>query len=121
MKKRRLISLLFVFLFAVFAFVNINDIDPLLWVSLYAFIGLLHLLIFFGKYDQRIIIFVGIGLCAYACFYVHTVWDWIIANDKIDLIGKMKADKPHIEGTREFGGLLIATFSLGYQLRLHKS
>jgi hypothetical protein len=54
-------------------------------------------------------------LLAYGCFYIPDLIIWLSASDKMDLVGKMKAEKSYVEGTRELGGLLIASMSMGYQ------
>ena len=117
-------------MFLLFAYLNLNDPDPILWVSLYVLIGLAHLLDFIKIYFPspynytavwlNFYLFMSLGLLLYACFYFPDLIIWLSASDKIDLMGKMKAEKSYIEGTRELGGLLMASISMGYQYLNHK-
>ena len=117
-------------MFLLFAYLNLNDPDPILWVSLYVLIGLAHLLDFIKIYFPspynytaawlNFYLFMSLGLLLYACFYFPDLIIWLSASDKMDLVGKMKAGKSYIEGTRELGGLLMASISMGYQYLNHK-
>ena len=112
-------------IFILFAFLNLNDPDPLLWVSLYVFIGVVHLLGLIKKYLPspfnhittwlKFYLIISLSLLFYGCFYIPDLIIWLSASDKMDLVGKMNAEKSYIEGTRELGGLLIASMSMGYQ------
>ena len=128
--KNRAISILMSVIFLLFAFLNLNDPDPLLWVSLYAFIGFAHLLVLIKEYFPsplnrtttwlRFYSIISSSLLIYGCFYIPDLIIWLSASDKMDLMGKMKAQKSYIEGTRELGGLLLASMSMGYQYFSHK-
>ena len=128
--KNKVINICFSVMFLLFAYLNLNDPDPILWVSLYVFIGLAHLLGFIRIYFPspynhkaawlKFYLFMSLGLLLYACFYFPDLIIWLSASDKLDLVGKMKAEKSYIEGTRELGGLLMASISMGYQYLNHK-
>ena len=91
----------------------------------YVFIGFSHLLGFFKFFfpspdniEATLLKFysvMSIGLLLYACFFIPDLIIWLSASDKMDLVGKMNAKKSYVEGTRELGGLLIASISMGYQ------
>ena len=128
--KNKVINICFSVIFLLFAYLNLNDPDPILWVSLYVFICLAHLLGFIRIYFPslynhkaawlKFYLFMSLGLLLYACFYFPDLIIWLSASDKMDLVGKMKAGKSYIEGTRELGGLLMASISMGYQYLNHK-
>ena len=128
--KKKVINICFSALFLLFAYLNLNDPDPILWVSLYVFIGFSHLLSFtkfffpsFYNNEAALLKFysvMSIGLLLYACFFIPDLIIWLSASDKMDLVGKMNAEKSYVEGTRELGGLLIASISMGYQYFNHK-
>ena len=128
--KNKVINICFSVMFLLFAYLNLNDPDPILWVSLYVLIGLAHLLDFIKIYFPspynytavwlNFYLFMSLGLLLYACFYFPDLIIWLSASDKMDLVGKMKAGKSYIEGTRELGGLLMASISMGYQYLNHK-
>ena len=123
--KKKVINICFSILFLLFAYLNLNDPDPILWVSLYAFIGFSHLLCFIktffpSPYNNKAALLkfyslMTLGLLLYACFYIPDLIIWLSASDRMDLVGKMNAEKSYVEGTRELGGLLIASISMGYQ------
>jgi hypothetical protein len=123
--KNKTVSLVLSATFLIFAYLNLNDPDPLLWVSLYVFIGVVHLLGLFKTYFPspfnltstwlKFYIVISLSLLAYGCFYIPDLIIWLSTSDKMDLVGKMKAEKSYVEGTRELGGLLIASASMVYQ------
>ena len=123
--KNKTISIVLSATFLIFAYLNLNDSDPLLWVSLYVFIAMVHFLGIFNTYFPspfnlsstwlKFYIVISLSLLAYGCFYIPDLIIWLSASDKIDLVGKMKAEKSYIEGTRELGGLFIASASMVYQ------
>ena len=128
--KNRAVSIFMSVIFLLFAFLNLNDPDPLLWVSLYTFVSCVHLLDLFKEYFPSpfnctttwpgFYLFISFSLLIYGCFYIPDLIVWFLATDKMDLLGKMKAQKSYIEGTRELGGLLLASMSIGYQYFSHK-
>jgi glucan phosphoethanolaminetransferase (alkaline phosphatase superfamily) len=102
--------------FLLFALVQYNDPDPLLWMLIYGVVALVALLkVYLRQVNFRpLITTLIIILSMYALFYIPVFIDFIGNPDKEDLLGKMKVTKPWIEGTREFLGLLIAVGALFY-------
>ena len=106
-------------LFTLFAAVQYNDPDPWLWILIYgavaivAFFKVQFVQINFGPLILTLILI----LLFYAFTFVPSVIDFFDSSNKSDLVGKMKAEDPWIEGTREFGGLLIAIIVLNYLKR----
>ncbi|MBT3442589.1 MAG: hypothetical protein HN440_02610, partial [Flavobacteriaceae bacterium] len=47
--------------------------------------------------------------------------DYLETENKEEIFGEMVYDKPYLEGTREFIGLLIAAFGIIYQLKIRKN
>ena len=103
-----------------FVYVNLNDPDPILWVMIYGVVGLVLLLRVFNLFHRQgtFILMVVIGI--YSMTYLPYVLDWLRSNYHGELFGEMVETKPYIEGTREFGGLLIANLTLVYNLFLVK-
>lgn len=104
------------FLFVLFAGVQYNDPDPVLWMLIYGVVAMVAVLkIYFSKVNLNPLILTLIALYTlYALTYIPSFLEFMHQSDKIDLVGKMKAEKPWIEGTRELGGLLIAIGALFY-------
>lgn len=106
----RIFNLIWSILFILFAALQLNDPDPWVWIPLYLLAAGLCAYRFAGKAKPRLewtaIIFYSI----YALFLLFTgngVLDWLEEHEAENLVQSMKATKPWIENTREFGGLLI--------------
>ena len=101
--------------FAAFAYVNLNDKDSWLWVSIYMVASICCGLVVFGKFFP-IVYLVAIAfylIYAIRLFFIKDgVKDWIIKYHTPSLVESMQATKPYIEQTREFFGLLIISGAL---------
>jgi hypothetical protein len=99
----------------VFAYLNLNDNDSWLWVPIYMCAAICCGLVVFNKFYPVIYLFLMVFYIVYAIilfFAKDGVRDWIIKYRKPSLVETMQADKPYIEKTREFFGLLIITGAL---------
>ncbi len=110
-------GILFV-LFGLFAIVQINDPDPFLWVMIYGVTGVTALLRIFGIFQRTMVMIILVLIGIYALLHLPSFWYWLTHSNKSALFGEMIYDKPHIEGTREFLGLVIAAIGLGVQFIL---
>ena len=98
------------FLFAAFQY---NDPDPLFWMVMYGFVGVLYLLAGQGKF-YPIWIGTGFGVSVVTLFLlVPDFINWIQMGTP-NIAGSMKTEEPHVELTREFLGALICIGALGY-------
>lgn len=106
----KIFNLIFCILFVFSAALQYNDPDPYIWMPIYLYGAVLCWLAFRGKYYLAAYL-LGIAVYAayagYLFFTTDGVWDWITKHDAANIAGSMKADKPWIEDTREFFGLLI--------------
>ena len=106
----KIFNLIFLILFVFAAALQYNDPDPWLWIPIYLYGAILCWFAFRGRYHTRAML-AGITLyMVYAVFLVFTkngVIDWATQHHAESLVQTMKAEKPWIEDTREFGGLLI--------------
>ncbi|MGI4751957.1 MAG: transmembrane 220 family protein [Janthinobacterium lividum] len=113
-----LISILnsvFCIAFLSFAYVNLNDDDAWLWVSIYLAVTICCGLAVFKKYYPHVYLVLIAGYLFYATilfFIKDGVWDWISIYKRPSIVEEMQATKPYIERTREFFGLLIITSAL---------
>lgn len=99
-------------IFSLFAYVQLNDPDPLIWFSLYAMVALIAGFLNFGRVP-RLVFYIAIAcLSIYSMFHAGYFYEWLGGDDKSEIFGEMVYEKPYIEGTREFLGLLIAIGSL---------
>tara|TARA_B100000809_G_scaffold49995_2_gene44977 strand:- start:2921 stop:3316 length:396 start_codon:yes stop_codon:yes gene_type:complete len=116
-KRRRIINVILCVLFALFAFVQLNDPDPVKWVVIYASASIVSLLSNYIVLPKAFIYAVVIGYLIFAGVHLSYFLDWLGIEEKSELFGKMVYEKPHLEGTREFLGLLIAAAGVLFQLR----
>ncbi|WP_298237472.1 transmembrane 220 family protein [uncultured Algibacter sp.] len=116
-KKRRIISFVLFVLFLLFAYLQLNDPDPLLWVSIYLLIALLMLVSNYKTIPKIILWGILVALLLYASTYFYFVVDWLQTENKNELFGEMVYEKSYLEGTREFLGLLISAIAVVYLLK----
>jgi uncharacterized membrane protein len=98
-------------LFILFAAVQFNDPDPIVWVIIYSAVAVISGFAVVGKYNKNVIVTV-IGICiVWMLTLVPGVVDWI-EEGMPSITGSMKAESPYIEYLREFLGLFIALLAL---------
>ena len=101
--------------FMAFAWVNLNDPDAWLWVSIY-----LAAAICCGSFVFKVYLpIIYLVLCVFYLGYAFVLFfardgvrDWIVKYKRPSIVETMQATKPYIEQTREFFGLLIITAAL---------
>jgi len=103
-------NIFFCIVFVLFAAVQYNDPDPYIWMPIYLYAAILCWLAFRNKFFPAAYL---VGIVVYAAYAVYKffdqngVWDWMTKHDAANIAGTMKAEKPWIEETREFFGLVI--------------
>nr|WP_254070794.1 transmembrane 220 family protein [Pedobacter sp. L105] len=110
-----IINIIFCLSFVVFAYLNLNDIDPWLWVPIYLSAAVCCGEAVFGHFYPMIYLFLIAFYLIYAIilfFAEDGVRDWITKYKRPSIVESMQATKPYIEKTREFFGLLIITGAL---------
>ena len=106
----KVFNLVFCLVFIFFAALQYNDPDPYVWIPIYMYSAILCWLAFRNKFFPKAYL---IGIIIYAVyaiglfFWKNGVLDWASKHNAEDIAATMKADKPWIEETREFFGLLI--------------
>lgn len=106
----KVFNLIFCLLFVFSAALQYNDPDPYLWIPIYMYGAVFCWFAFRNKYYPKaylIGIFVYSAYAIYLFFAKDGVLDWITRHNAEDIAATMKAEKPWIEETREFFGLLI--------------
>ena len=97
-------------LFVLFAALQYNDPDPYIWIPIYVVSAYVCFQTYKGKFD-RFSHWIIVAFCLiYAVRLLidpNGVIAWFKEHDAENLVQSMKATKPWIEQTREFGGLLI--------------
>jgi len=110
-----ILNAFFCLAFAAFAYVNLNDKDAWLWVSIYLIASILCGLAAFQRHFPILYI---VAICFYLLYAIRLffvkdgVKDWIVKYKSPSIVESMQATKPYIEQTREFFGLLIISAAL---------
>ncbi|WP_299290529.1 transmembrane 220 family protein [uncultured Mucilaginibacter sp.] len=110
-----ILNAIFCLAFLSFAYVNLNDSDAWLWVSIYLAVTVCCGLFVFKLYYPKIYLSLIAFYLIYAIilfFGKDGVLDWITKYKTPSIVETMQAEKPYIEKTREFFGLLIITGAL---------
>lgn len=106
----KIFNLIFSILFVLCAALQYNDPDPWLWIPIYLYSAVLCWLAFRGNYFPGAYLLGIAGYLVYAVilfFEKDGVIDWLTKHNAANIAGSMKAEKPWIEDTREFLGLVI--------------
>ncbi len=104
----KILNLLLAVLFLLFAFVQVNDPDPVVWILIYGVMAVACVMAAFNKYYPVAHVVVLVAYIAYSFVSVGGAIEWLQSEDKsmlFDDIAKMQY--PYIEESREFLGLLI--------------
>jgi hypothetical protein len=116
-KSRKITNIVLFVLFLLFALVQLNDPDPIVWFTIYGVVAFIFLIANYKKIPKVLLWVFIIGLVIYSLTYLPYFIDWFNIDHKEELFGKMVYEKPYLEGTREFLGLLLAAIALLYPLK----
>jgi hypothetical protein len=110
-----ILNVVFLVSFLLFAYVNLNDPDAWLWVTIYMVAAVCCGLAVFKRYYPvaylaAIVFYLGYAVQLF--FSSDGVLDWIRKYKTPSIVESMQATKPYIEKTREFFGLLIISGAL---------
>jgi hypothetical protein len=120
-KQKKITNFILCIVFIIFALLQINDPDGVLWFSIYFIVALICLYNNFNPVPKQLLILTIIALLTYSAFHFSLFIDYLETENKEEIFGEMVYDKPYLEGTREFIGLLIAAFGIIYQLKIRKN
>ena len=111
----KILNIFFIIVFVLSAALQYNDPDPYIWVPIYLYGAFLCYKAYQKKYTPTLYIIglvVYIGYAVYLFFDKQGVLSWANDHNAESIAQSMKATKPWIEETREFGGLLILIIAL---------
>lgn len=120
-KTKKVINSILSILFVLFAVVQLNDPDGILWFSIYIMVAIICFYSIFKVIPKKILWVIIIGLLIYSAFYFSLFIDYLQKDQKSEIFGEMVYEKPYLEGSREFLGVLIAALGVCYQLRKRNS
>ncbi len=103
-------NVVFIVLFIISAALQYNDPDPYVWIPIYLYGAFICYQALQKKFNP-VLYFIGFlvyGAYALYLFIDKTgVLNWAMQHNAENIVNSMKATKPWIEETREFGGLII--------------
>jgi hypothetical protein len=113
----KVVNIILAVMFLLFAFVQINDPDPVLWILIYGSMAVICVLAAFKIYSRIACIILLVGFTAY-CFILYPGFqEWMRQEDRSVLFDDIaKMDHLYIEESREFLGLIICIAVLVMQL-----
>lgn len=113
--KMKWVNYIFLVLFLLSAALQYNDPDPYLWIPVYLWGAWLCWLAIRQKFPPSLYLLSAlfyIGFASWLFIAPDGVISWAKEHHAESLVQTMKATKPWIEQSREFGGLLILLISL---------
>lgn len=104
----KILNLVLAIMFVVFAFLQVNDPDPLLWIGIYGAMAILCVLAAFRMFYKWVILALLVAFVGYAIYLFPGVQEWLAQDDKSVLFDDLaKMQYPFVEDSREFLGLVI--------------
>jgi hypothetical protein len=117
----KVVNLLLAVMFMAFAFLQLNDPDPVIWILIYGAMAVVCILAAFKTYYRPLILIMIVAYLGYSALYFRGVMEWFAKPDKAMLFDDvMKMKYPYIEESREFLGLMICVFVLAIHLLLSR-
>lgn len=113
----KIVNLVLAVMFLAFAFLQINDPDPILWILIYGSMAVICVLAAFRIYSRIAIILLMGGFIGFSIIYLPAMREWIAQDDRSVLFDDLaKMEHLYIEESREFLGLMICVLVLVLQL-----
>ena len=117
----KILKIFFGILFILFAVVQFNDPDPLLWIIVYGSMVVVSVMSVFHRYPLRVMIIMAAGFLIMSVLYFPGFATWFNSSDRYLLFDDLaKMQFPYIEEAREFLGLLICLAVLIFYFYLSK-
>ncbi len=108
MYSMRIVNFLLALMFLVFAFVQVNDPDPVIWILIYGIMAVFSIMAIFELYFRKFLVAALIVFGLYSLYYFPGLQDWLAQDHKEQLFDNLaKMEHLYIEESREFLGLMI--------------
>ena len=109
----KIFNLILAVMFLLFAFLQVNDPDPVLWIAIYGSMAAVCIMAAFRYYIKPLLWFLLAGFLVYMFILYPGVKEWLAQPDQSVLFDEgMKMQFPYVEESREFLGLLICVIVL---------
>lgn len=106
----KVFNIVFCVLFILFAALQYNDPDPYIWMPIYLYASALCYFAARQRFYPKAYL---VGILVYAAYAALLLFDktgvidWVTEHHAESMVQTMKAEKPWIEESREFFGLVI--------------
>jgi len=107
----KVLNLLLMLVFALFALAQYDDSDGWSWIIVYLFVAVTSFFAFRGDYNKGILALGMILVLGWMALLLPGFMNWINSGMP-SITSEMKADAPYVESTREFLGLFLAFITL---------
>jgi hypothetical protein len=118
----KIVSAILAIMFLSFAYIQLNDPDPILWIAIYLAMVAVCVLSIFNKYYKTAMAALALGYVVYMAILFPGLLEWLQSTDRSLLFDDLaKMQHLYIEESREFLGLFICLVVLVvYWLRASK-
>lgn len=104
----RIVSFILAIMFLAFAFLQVNDPDPVHWILIYGAMAVVCILAMFELYFKKAMLVLLLVYAAYSVVFIPGLQEWMQQPDKGAIFDDLaKMEHPYIESSREFIGLMI--------------
>lgn len=107
------LNIFFLILGVLFAYLQLNDPDPMYWVPCYVVLSILAGLALIGKPSPKLAWAATLIYTILLSTYIPELIGWI-KDGMPSVVESMKASTPYVEYVREGGGLLICALIAFY-------
>jgi predicted Na+-dependent transporter len=113
MKLARNIDISIIILMVIFASVQFNDEDGIIWMAAYLSVAVIAIMHFMGKASKSLNRSLLVLYILVLSYYIPQLVAWF-GDGMPSIIGSMKAETPYIELVREAGGIFICGLLMLY-------
>ena len=113
----RILNSLLAIMFLAFAFLQVNDPDPVLWILIYGAMAAVSVMAIFEYYIPALLYALALGYMIYLVILFPGVMAWYNSPDRSLLFDDLaKMQYYYIEEAREFMGLMICQVALVFYM-----
>jgi hypothetical protein len=113
----KIVNFVLAVMFLAFAFVQVNDPDPIHWILIYGAMAVVSIMAAYEFYPIKFLIGLLVIYAGYSIVFIQGLREWLAQEDKSALFSEIaKMEHLYIEESREFLGLLICMIVLAFYL-----